>query len=180
SMFAFARRVLLRGFLTAAATTVLAVPAQAGPLEDLARKFTGRVDELKKKVGNEVGKVAKEADKMKKNAEKVLDNILHPKDAPFTLPKKGEGCFKHFQADKTAHDMTNAYLLALCSDLVYAGSMKVKDGTDHKTFSDRFTATFRRLGMKDCKFIRDGRTDTEAMVMSNDRVVIVSFRGSES
>jgi predicted lipase len=59
---------------------------------------------------------------------------------------------------------------------------------DNDTFRKKFEETFRRFGMKAFKFVANSNTApfpstrswaVRAMVFSNDKVVVVSFRGSE-
>jgi hypothetical protein len=95
--------------------------------------------------------------------------------------KLGDNCFALFNFTTPRHDLTNAYLLSLASDLVYPGGIGVKNTpTNPRDFQKKFRDTFGRYGMKELKFLDNKRTSTELMVMSNDKVVVVSFRGTET
>lgn len=92
---------------------------------------------------------------------------------------KTSNAFSHFKSSTNGHDTVNAYLLALASETIYPQTLGVKS-KDHKAFKTKFEATVRRWGIKKCEFIQHTGTDTEAVVMSTDKVVVVVFRGSET
>lgn len=87
--------------------------------------------------------------------------------------------FSHFKESKYGHSWTNSYLLALVSYYSYQGGMKDKSLSD---YYKKFRKKFKKWGMNKIHFVT-GKTlisDTQAIVMSNDKLVIVAFRGSES
>jgi hypothetical protein len=97
---------------------------------------------------------------------------------------KGDGCFDLFN---TGNEMANAYLMMLASHYAYPQALGMTN-RDNGTFSKKFEETFRRFGMKQFKLIANSSTEpfpgttgwaVRAMVFSNDKVVVVSFRGSE-
>jgi hypothetical protein len=98
---------------------------------------------------------------------------------------KGEGCFGLFN---TGNEAVNAYLMMVASHYAYAPALGMAD-RNNDTFQKKFEDTFRRFGMKEFRLIANSSTEplpstkkgwaVRAMVFSNDRVVVVSFRGSE-
>ncbi|MFZ2960386.1 MAG: lipase family protein [Candidatus Ozemobacteraceae bacterium] len=99
-----------------------------------------------------------------------------------TLPTSVQGadCFKtRFNERFDGHDPFNAYLLMLACYYSYENRMYVKDFEEFKT---KFQEIFKPLGMTGFDFInlRKKTGDTQVMIMSNDKLVIVVFRGSES
>jgi hypothetical protein len=97
---------------------------------------------------------------------------------------KGDGCFDVFN---TGNELVNAYLMMLASHYAYPQALGMTN-RDNGTFSKKFEETFRRFGMKEFKLIANSSTEpfpgtkswaVRAMVCSNDKVVVVSFRGSE-
>jgi hypothetical protein len=99
--------------------------------------------------------------------------------------KPGDGCFDLFN---TGNEMVNSYLMMLASHYAYTPALGLTS-RDNATFSKKFEDTFRPFGMKDFKLIADSNSQTKspigkawavrAMVFSNAKVVVVSFRGSE-
>jgi hypothetical protein len=91
----------------------------------------------------------------------------------------GKNCFNDvFNEKAVGHDLANTYLLmytALCS---YENQLNT---TSYSEYKKKFQETFLPLGMNRFDFInvRQKTADTQAVVMSNDKLVIVSFRGSE-
>jgi hypothetical protein len=100
--------------------------------------------------------------------------------APAKNTQKGDNCFALFNSTAPGHDMTNAYLLSLASHLVYTRGIGVQNTPDTRVFQKKFSDIFGRYGMKEFKFLDNKRTSTQLMVMSNDKVVVVSFRGTET
>src|SRR5262245_59513966 len=98
------------------------------------------------------------------------------KKAPVKSPgtaAHGKGCFNLLNANATGPDQANTYLLMLANHLIYG------DADYPRAFRKRYEATFRGYGMKEIQFVEDARTATRAVVMSTDRAVVVSFRGTE-
>lgn len=99
--------------------------------------------------------------------------------APVSAQEQGAGCYATaFQPNVTGHDPVNAYLLMLSCYYSYGNNLGAKDFAD---FSRRFREHFSRLGMIDFDFldVREKTADTQVMIMSNQALVIVVFRGSE-
>ncbi|MEX2376503.1 MAG: hypothetical protein WD848_00575 [Dehalococcoidia bacterium] len=91
--------------------------------------------------------------------------------------------FEHFGATATGHSWANSYLLALISDYIYDCTEfnPMCDGANDN-WQNRFKETFLAWGMTKVDFV-DVTTvlsDTQAVVMSNNDVVIVAFRGTEA
>ena len=93
--------------------------------------------------------------------------------------------FVNFKADSIGHHWANAYLLMLTNYYNSFDKFNVLDSPKPKRqeqFENRFQEKFEALGMKAFDFIVRSRRfqyDTEAVVMSNGEIVVVSFRGSE-
>lgn len=95
----------------------------------------------------------------------------------------GANCFKtEFNPDATGHDRVNAYLLMVVSRLLFPEQLGV-NWTNLWNFQQKFQARFRPLGIDQFDFISDFAShlqyDTDGVVMSNDEVVIIAFRGTE-
>jgi hypothetical protein len=102
---------------------------------------------------------------------------------------RGDNCFNLFNAGSEA---VNAYLMMLASHYAYPQALGMTD-RDNGTFRTRFGDTLRRYGMKQFQLIANAGIDpfptgafgtmkswaVRAMVFSNDKVVVISFRGSE-
>lgn len=71
----------------------------------------------------------------------------------------------NFKPDVTDYDVENAYLMALCSDLVY----RSKRGT---------SAQIKKWGFTHCRS-EAGPRSTEYFVAKNEEAIVVSFRGTE-
>jgi len=91
-------------------------------------------------------------------------------------------CFKDvFDPKVTGHDIANAYLLMMTNRLLFPDQLGavIHDRADvEQKFRDRF----KPLGIDIFSFFHDtpGQIfDTNGVVMSNDRIVIVAFRGTE-
>ena len=93
---------------------------------------------------------------------------------------QGEKCFsKVFEEKAMGHNLANAYLLMYTAYNTYENRMNVSSFSE---FKKRFQEIFIPLGMSRFDFInvREKTADTQVVIMSNDKLVIVSFRGSES
>jgi triacylglycerol lipase len=102
---------------------------------------------------------------------------------------KGDNCFNLFN---TGDETVNAYLMMLASHYAYPQALGMTN-RDNATFSKNFEGTFRPFGMKQFQLVANAGVDpfptgvqgtmkswaVRAMVFSNDKVVVVSFRGSE-
>jgi hypothetical protein len=102
---------------------------------------------------------------------------------------KGDNCFNLFN---TGNEAVNAYLMMLASHYAYPQALGMTD-RNNDTFRTKFGDTFHRYGMKQFQLIANAGIDpfptgvfgtmkswaVRAMVFSNDKVVVVSFRGSE-
>lgn len=92
----------------------------------------------------------------------------------------GDGCFKTvFNADADGHDPANAYLLMLASYNAYENRINANGFDD---FAAKFREKFTAWGMDEFDFlnIRKKTGDTQVMIMSNQKTVVVVFRGSEA
>jgi hypothetical protein len=83
------------------------------------------------------------------------------------------------QTRSTQHEMVDAYLLGLASTFIFPELLDAHS-RDHVAFTRKFGDKFAELGMKTIKVIVAPVKGTEVSVMSNDRAVLVVFRGSES
>lgn len=95
-------------------------------------------------------------------------------------PVAGEKCFNNvFEEKMIGHSLANAYLLMYTAYNTYENRMNVANFTE---FKKRFQEIFTPLGISRFDFInvKEKTADTQAVIMSNDKLVIVSFRGSES
>lgn len=92
---------------------------------------------------------------------------------------QGQDCFNRvFNEKAVGHDLANTYLLMYTSLFSYANQINSSNFSEYK---QKFQELFTPLGIYRFSFIdvRKKTADTQAVVMSNDKVVIVSFRGSE-
>jgi len=71
-----------------------------------------------------------------------------------------------FQPDSHTFSLNNAYLLAHASDLAYKDKKAARSG-------------MRKLGFRRFRSIEDKKSDTQALVAGNDKVVVLAFRGTE-
>lgn len=93
---------------------------------------------------------------------------------------QGKDCFNRaFKAEVVGHDLANAYLLMYTSLYTYENQLNASDFVDYKK---KFQNHFAPLGIYRFDFVnvRKKTADTQAVVMSNDKAVIVAFRGSEA
>ncbi|MFZ5950164.1 MAG: lipase family protein, partial [Candidatus Rifleibacteriota bacterium] len=99
--------------------------------------------------------------------------------SPIFSQTSGSDCFNRiFNAEAVGHDLGNAYLLMYANLFSYENQFNAKDFAD---FKKKFQDLFAPLGIYRFDFVnvRKKTADTQAVVMSNDKVVIVAFRGSE-
>ncbi len=102
---------------------------------------------------------------------------------PFQLKGQiiqGEKCFSRaFEEKASGHSLINAYLLMYVANYTYEN--KIAAGSFIE-FKKKFQDHFYPLGLTRFDFInvREKTADTQAVIMSNDKLVIVSFRGSEA
>jgi hypothetical protein len=97
------------------------------------------------------------------------------------LAKQG---FGSFEAGASKHVWSNAYLLSLAAHYAYPKQLgiAVADFDDHELFEDKFAAKIIPMGIDTVEFMTDDNeltVDAEAVVFSNDKIVVVDFRGSE-
>ena len=93
---------------------------------------------------------------------------------------QGADCYERVFEDKAVgHSLVNAYLLMYAAHNTYENRMDVANFLE---FKKRFKEIFEPLGIDRFDFIdvREKTADTQAVVMSNSKLVIVAFRGSES
>jgi hypothetical protein len=108
----------------------------------------------------------------KKSAAKGKEKPTVKKKAP-TAGAPGADCFNLLNPNTTGPDKANTYLLMLANYSIYG------DADNPKAFQKRFEGLFRSYGMKQLQIIEDASTATRVVVMSNDKAVVVSFRGTE-
>ena len=92
----------------------------------------------------------------------------------------GANCFATvFNTQTDGHDPVNAYLLMLACSYSYPNRILAANFEEFKT---KYQKIFTPLGMAAFDFIdvRQKTADTQVMIMSNEKAVIVVFRGSES
>jgi hypothetical protein len=94
---------------------------------------------------------------------------------PKTAPARA---YDSLNTTAAGHDLVNSYLLCLASHYVYADLSGVKT-TDTAGFVHKFTDRFHGYGMTAVQYISNKGTDTECVVMSNTKAVVLVFRGSE-
>lgn len=95
--------------------------------------------------------------------------------------------FRYFQENDTTHSKSNAYLLALLSELIYDSSDLSLVGGDFETRLARLLSRLsagvdgEELALQPFTLppTQDFPYDTQAAVLSNTRFVIVVFRGTE-
>lgn len=96
--------------------------------------------------------------------------------------------YRYFRENTTTHSRTNAYLLSLASLYIYQTEPPLTYGAN---FTQRLRRVMRELSedgdqlsvrtyLRAGSGISDFPYDTQAAVLSNSRVVIVTFRGSEA
>ncbi len=87
--------------------------------------------------------------------------------------------FDHFEPDPEGLSWINTYLLATAAGNAYRGRVKDLEGDG---FADKFQHLYTSLGLAVDAFIESGEEDgtgTQALVVSDDRIVLVIFCGSE-
>lgn len=93
---------------------------------------------------------------------------------------QGEKCFNNvFEAKAVGHSLANAYLLMYVANNTYENRLNV---ANFDAFQKKIKEIFTPLGISRFDFInhKEKTADTQAIVMSNDKLVIVAFRGSEA
>ncbi|MGI0486561.1 lipase family protein [Pantanalinema rosaneae CENA516] len=98
-------------------------------------------------------------------------------------PIRGANCFKSvFNSNATGYDRVNAYLLMVASRLIFPDQLGI-NWTDLWNVHQTFEGRFRPLGVDQFDFASDlashHQYDTDGVVMSNNEVIIVVFRGTE-
>lgn len=91
-------------------------------------------------------------------------------------------CFKtQFDPAATGHKVTNAYLLMVVNRLVFPDQIGAVP-TDRAHFEQKFLNTFKPFGIDEFFFLHDtpgAEFDTNGVIMSNEEIVVVAFRGTE-
>lgn len=97
---------------------------------------------------------------------------------PVASSDKGRNCFDRFTPEARGHSWTNAYLLALASHYVYPDEV---NATTWGMFQQNFRLKLTPWGMDTFAFYTSTSPviDPQCVVMSNEKVVIVVFRGTE-
>lgn len=110
----------------------------------------------------------------------IIAAFLSAVTTPTQAQIQGRNCFNTaFNEKAVGHDLANTYLLMYTALYTYTNQINSKDFPD---FKKKFQDLFSPLGIYRFDFVnvRKKTADTQAVVMSNDKVVIVSFRGSEA
>ncbi len=87
--------------------------------------------------------------------------------------------FDHFEPDPESPSWANTYLLAIAAGNAYRGRVKDFEGDG---YAEKFQHLYTPLGLTVDAFIEsseDGGTGTQALVVSNEVIVLVIFCGSE-
>lgn len=87
--------------------------------------------------------------------------------------------YQNFNTTNTAHSDTNAYLLMLTNYYIFPDLLDVEKYKDSITFQEKFIEKYSDYGMQNFSFINETKTSTNLIVMSNESVIVVIFRGSE-
>jgi hypothetical protein len=93
---------------------------------------------------------------------------------------RGGNCYpEHFKQSLKGHDILNTYLCMLPS--IYCYNWKV-EAKNFESFKENYQKLFNLYGFSKFDFIneRDRFSDTQVIIMSNDKMVMVVFRGSET
>ncbi len=87
--------------------------------------------------------------------------------------------FSRFEAGRTDHSWSNAYLLAWASYYAYPSKLQDQPGTD---LMGKLRSRFGREGLEVVAFLdeRLSETDTKAVILRSDAAVVVAFVGSEA
>jgi hypothetical protein len=97
--------------------------------------------------------------------------------------------FDHFDLRDEPEPWVNGYLLSVVSGHMYEESLmseaefeQLDERERHGRFVERFKERFSELGMERFDFVdvSIAQVDTQAVVMSNDSLVILAFRGTEN
>jgi hypothetical protein len=105
--------------------------------------------------------------------------ITFSAQAQFFQNVQGKDAFKYvFNEKAVGHDLANTYLLMYTSLFAYENQLNSGSYGEYKS---KFKQLFEPLGIYRFNFVsvRKKTADTQAVVVSNDKVVIVAFRGSE-
>jgi len=100
-------------------------------------------------------------------------------------PSSGRG-FDPFEEHSDSHAMSNSYALALCAHYIYGGEALNAGGEFLDRFRERFEPWLMHGTGGSVRFdlVSDesliGGTGLQAVVMSNDRYIIVAFRGTQT
>ncbi|HEX7034240.1 MAG TPA: lipase family protein [Pseudomonadales bacterium] len=90
----------------------------------------------------------------------------------------GANAFARFNRDEQGHSLTNSYLLAMVSHYLYPHAYDPNTGNDFAWFRNLAKAKFELWGMKRIDIESEG--NVQYVVMSDDHIVIVGFRGSDA
>jgi hypothetical protein len=162
--------------------------------EMIAATFSYRLDEVLTDA-QEAGLALRDAEirtvlqreKSRQKAREVAQRKAEEKRAALEARKNADAAkqgFGSFDANANGHDWANAYLLSLAAHYAYPKQlgMAVADFDDHELFEDKFAAKMIPMGIDEVEFMTDDNeltVDAEAVVFSNDKIVVVDFRGSE-
>lgn len=114
----------------------------------------------------------------------ALAQTIRPAIRPGTLttvrraPERGENAFASINRDEQGHSLANSYLLAMVSHHMYPHAYEPNTGDNFEVFKNKAKPKFELWGM--------GRVDIEKkdnvqyVVMSDENVIILGFRGSDA
>jgi hypothetical protein len=107
---------------------------------------------------------------------------LWPATPPSTvrrLPAEpGTNAFASMNYNEEGHSLVNAYLLAMVSHYMYPHAYEPNTGDQFEVFAYQAERVFRRWGMDRVDLETHG--NVQYVVMSDEHVVIVAFRGSDA
>lgn len=92
----------------------------------------------------------------------------------------GRNCFRNFfEREAVGESTINSYLLMYVDYYMYENRI---GASNFEEFKKKFKEIMQPLGFDTFNFInvRKGTADTQAVVMSNEKLLVVAFRGSES
>lgn len=84
--------------------------------------------------------------------------------------------FDHFDYETPTYSATNAYLSMLAARECYLDVVGARNEAEFRT---KILPTFIGWGLLRVNVITNARTSTECIVASNDKMVLIAFRGSE-
>lgn len=109
----------------------------------------------------------------------ILAALVFFVSQPICAQIQGGDCFNRvFDEKAVGYNLANSYLLMYTSLNCYENQI---NAANYSEFKKKFQSLFSPLGIKRFDFIdiRKKTADTQVVIMSTDKAVIVAFRGSE-